>query len=135
MRVLLLSVVLAIAGCDAVGDGDVTLLTDREAYAPEATARVQLANETNTPVHYSDLDCVALQARTAAGWAEAQRAVPACKDVLYELSSGAAQVAEVALSGVPAGTYRFQTVVVVDGIQEALATAPFDVDASLAGSP
>lgn len=134
MRVLLVSVVLAVAGCDAAAVDGVTFSTDLGAYAPEATARVQLANGMDDPLRYRDLQCVSLQVRAEGGWAEA-RAAPPCKHALYELEAGAARVEEVEIGDAPDGTYRFQTVVVVDGIQEALATAPFNVDAALVGSP
>ena len=125
----------AVPRCDAAAVDGVSLSTDEGAYAPGATARVQLWNGTDVRVHYTDLACVGLQARVDGGWDDIEEGWPAaaCPGVLYELAAGDAAMAEVALGAVAAGTYRFRTVVYLDGKEAVpLATTSFDVDPALA---
>lgn len=127
---MVLGLLVAVAGCDtSTLDGVGALLsTDREAYAATTPARVQLANETGDRLTYHVLDCIGLQVRTEEGWADTETATPrVCPGVLYELDGGGADVGEVVLDVAP-GTYRFRTVVYLDGTEAVgVATAPFEV--------
>ena len=131
MRWTALGLLVALAGCDtsALDDVGASLSTDRGAYAEATPALVRLLNETDEPVHYSDLNCASLQVRTEAGWEDTETGTArGCRNVLYALGAGAADVGEVILDVAP-GTYRFRTVVWLDGAErEGVATAPFEVD-------
>lgn len=132
---LLLTTALALTGCDsALTDAEgfsVALLTDGDAYAPGATARLTVENRGTVPIEFGPPSCYAtLEAKRTEGvWALVARGeARVCPDVEVVLPPGESGESPISLDVVP-GTYRIRLDVSENDDEEEvrLTTEPFVV--------